>query len=579
MNEIQTIVEATERALKDFEFFCANCFYIIDKNGNVRTLEFNNIQRKIWNVVRAQMRKKKPVRIVILKPRQVGVSTFFCALDVWLMLKRTVKCVLVAHKDDANKEVYGIVRFAVEHLPDWFKRALNVKIDISAEGVAFSHTFSEMNIYTAGGKEIGRAGTKQVLHLTEVAFYPDPEAVTGSLFASFPETPGTFVVQESTGNGVTGYFPDLYNAAKNGKNAYVPLFFPWYEHEEYQMEVPEDAEIIVPDNLRKLYEQGKITKEQLYWRQYTIANKYNGNEDLFRREYPTTEEEAFLQNAPTFFPYTLVSKRIREAENIPYDQGDIAQFGNAPEFVPLVEGDLRIYKYPQAGRRYVIGADASSGVSTSTSDPDQSSADVLDAETGEQVAHISTLIEPVEFGKKLYLLGLYYNTALISVEVNDGHGMTAMNYLRDMGYTMLYMRRVYDQVNKQWISKLGWSTTSKTRPLMLDKLKSAFTTGTIIVNDSRTLSEMLAFVKNEKGKFVAAKGARDDAVLSLSIANIAREEYKSMLMVDSAAANPQAREANPTAGAAAAEQDFFHNVRKKHLYPDMWVHPELGVYY
>lgn len=579
MNEIQTIVEATQRALHDFEFFCANCFHIIDKEGNIRTLEFNNTQRRIWSVVKAQMRKKKPIRIVILKPRQIGVSTFFCAFDVWQMLRRTVRCVLVAHKEEANKEVYGIVRFAVEHLPDWFKKALNIKIDISSEGVAFSHTFSEMNIYTAGGKEIGRAGTKQILHLTEVAFYPDPEAVTGSLFASFPETPGTVVIQESTGNGPVGYFHDLYNAAKNGKNAYTPIFIPWYEHEEYQMEVPDGVQVVVPDNLRKLYERGKITKEQLYWRQYTIANKYNGNEDLFRREFPSCEDEAWFQNAPTFFPFTLVSKRIREVENIPYDQGDITQLGSAPEFVPLANGDLRIYKYPQSGRAYVIGADASSGISTSTSEPDQSAADVLDAETGEQVAHISTIIEPVEFGRKLYLLGLYYNTALIAVEVNDGHGMTVMNYLRDMGYTMLYMRRVYDQVNKQWVNKLGWSTTSKTRPLMLDRLKSAFMTGTIIINDSRTLSEMLAFVRNEKGKFVAAKGAHDDAVLSLAIANIAREEYKSMLLVDSSGASLQERKVNPVADVVAAEQDFFHNVRKRHLYPNKWVHPELGVYY
>lgn len=571
MDEIKL---AAQRLLDDFPSFCANAFNIIDKNGTIRLLEFNNIQNQIWSKVDEQIKKAIPVRIVVLKPRQVGVSTFFCAFMLWLLLKKTVKGVQVAHKDDATQEVYGIIRFATEHLPEWFMKAIGLnlkKCDIDGKGITLANNYSVLQTYTAAGKEIGRSGTKQAVHLTEVAFYPDAEGVTKSLFASFPETPNTVVIQESTGNGPLGYFHDLFEGAMNGKNAYLPLFYPWYAHEEYSMDVPEGTEIVVPDNIRPLYESGEITREQLYWRQYSIANKYNGNEEAFLKEYPSTIKEAWFQDAANFFPFTAVMKRIDEVKDIPFDQGDIAQAGDHIELVPLPTGGLRIFKYPEAGHYYVIGADPSSGVATSSSKPDMSSANILEAKTGDQVAHLNSLIDPLGLANRLYLLGHYYNDALISVEANDGHGQAALNYLRDMGYPLLYQRRVYDQANMQWINKLGWSTTGKTRQIMLDHLRSAFLTGAIIVNDPRTLSEMLAFVKSETtGKIQAIKGAHDDCVMALAIVNMAREEYKEILCPATQTKEQQVKD---------EPDDFLHSVRKKHLLKDQYLHPELGPYY
>jgi hypothetical protein len=573
--DLQTVVAATKKAVSDFKFFCANCFQIIDVEGQICFLEFNNEQQEIWKAI--QERRGRPVRIIVLKSRQIGVSTFCSAYVLWLMLTRTVKGIQLAHTDDGEAEVYGIIKFAVENLPKWFTNALNIgMLEFSGNTLSFSHTFSRLSIQTAGGKGIGQGGTKQVLHLTEVAFWSRPDDVLSSLFASFHETVSSVVLQESTGNGISGYFHDTYEGAKNGKNSYTPLFFPWYRHKAYSLPVPFGVEVVVPDELRPLYLRGKITREQLYWRQHTIADKYNGSEEKFKKSFPATEQEAWIQDSANFFSTTRVTERLSQVQHLQYDQGDILQTTMAPEFTPVGDS-LRVFKFPVKDGIYVIGADTSSGVATSIVSPDNSSADVLDAQTGEQVAHIVVLCEPIEFAKKLLLIGQFYNYALINTESN-GHGITVLNWLRDMGYQFLYHSRAYNHINKTWENRLGFYTGPKTRPYLLDKGRSAFMTGAITVNDQRTLVEMLAFVQNAKGKIAAIQGEHDDQVISLLLANIAREEYQPMLMTTVGQSEMKRRVLGQ--GSAVEEQPaFFHDARRRHLYPEKWQHPDLGLFY
>jgi len=218
----------------------------------------------------------------------------------------------------------------------------------------------------------------------------------------------------------------------------------------------------------------------------------------------------------------------------------------------------------------VIGADVGSGVAVNKVG-DYSSADVLDAETGEQVAHYHTHIEPDVFGQELFLLGNWYNGALLAVEV-ENHGLAVINVLRDLGYPMLYRRRVFDKINNDWVNKLGWSTNQKTKKFIIDGLRAAFRNGEVTVNHKGTLEEMLSFVRlsDKNDKMGAVPGAFDDQVISLAIAEQVRRE---MLVV--LPKQPEEKEPEPGIPPGYEEAMRYRLEKMKREA----VHPILGVFY
>jgi len=401
---------------------------------------------------------------------------------------------------------------------------------------------------------------------SEAAFYENAEALTRALFAAVPDFNNTAVFVESTGNGPAGWFYDTFQRAKRGLSEYEALFFPWYEHEEYRRPVPPGVEVRRPPELFGV----PLAREQLYWRQWKIENDFGGDEDAFKMEYPATEAEAWLQNRSCAFRVEAVAARLEEVAAQPFAEGVIVD----GKFVEVPGERLHVFKHPQPGRLYVIGADVGSGVAGKDGDP--SSADVVDAVTGEQVAHLHVIEEPQAFALDLYQLGKYYNEALIAVEVTGGHGLATALALRDMGYTKLYQRRVYDRLSGGFVNKIGWNTTKATRRLMIDGLRAAFSNGEVVVNERATLQEMLTFVRNPTtGEFEAAAGAHDDRVISLAIACMVRKDvYEYATAWEKQQAEAVLRENRPLEEAPAG--GLRRMFRERALRGEE--HPELGAY-
>ncbi len=530
--------ELTKKALQDFDFFCRKCFHIKTKAGDVKTLEMTNVQRLLAATWERQIAEGKPIRIIILKARQMGISTVIDAYILWRELRQgNVNALEIAHEKDAAAHILNINKFAVENLPPWFVAVLGIDTGLfNKTEVTFDHNNASLNISSADSKEPGRSRTIHYLHLSEVAFYPADRgpAIIRAAFGSLPDHPGSIVFMESTGNGPAGLFYNYYTAAKNGKNDYIPLFFPWFYHEEYRMKVPDGVEVECPPRIHQFYTDGLIDEEQLYWRQQTIANKFEGNEANFLAEYPEFEEDAWFTEAANLFDTSALYERLKHLPA--YDAGFLVD----GVFQPQPQERLHIYKYPEKGKVYVIGADVGSGVTVNRVG-DGSSADVLDAETGEQVAHLYVVAEPTLYAADLYQLGKFYHDAMIAPEVTGGHGLSVVNWLRDNGYTNLYLRRVFDKVSAQWTHRLGWDTTKSTRPFMINHLRAAWRNGEVIVNEESTIREMLTFVKNGD-KFEAAPGAKDDRVMSLAIANMVRKDAAQFVQSTVAQAQEEAKE-------------------------------------
>ena len=182
------------------------------------------------------------------------------------------------------------------------------------------------------------------------------------------------------------------------------------------------------------------------------------------------------------------------------------------EWVGDPEGYVRIYREPEPGVPYVIGAD------TAGEGSDCFVAQVIDNRTGRQVATLRRRTDEDLFAKALWCLGRYYNWALIGVETNfSTYPVLELERLR---YPKQYVRETMDDYTHRVRHSYGFRTDSQTRPVILAGLVRALRDDPDAVCDRDTLNEMLTFVRTERwNRPEAAPGAHDDCVMALAIAH------------------------------------------------------------
>ena len=127
------------------------------------------------------------------------------------------------------------------------------------------------------------------------------------------------------------------------------------------------------------------------------------------------------------------------------------------------------------------------------------------------------------FAEILYALGEYYNQAFICVE-NNSHGILTCTRLgKDMAYPNFYQEVQHDKITDRETVKLGFTTTAKTKPLVIDQLRAAMREDEIELNDKTTIREMLTYIVTESGAMEAEASCFDDCVMSLALANYVHE--------------------------------------------------------
>lgn len=179
------------------------------------------------------------------------------------------------------------------------------------------------------------------------------------------------------------------------------------------------------------------------------------------------------------------------------------------------EGPVRIFQERLSGHSYVIGADVAEGLEHG----DFSSAHVLDAGTGMLAATWHDHTDPDLFGDQLALLGRYYNTALVGVEINN-HGHVTVTALRRVKYPRIFRRRIVGQITEGLAPQYGWHTNKVSKPKMIDDLNSAIRDGTIDIRDEHTLAELRTYIReySTAGQVKMHGSPYDDRVMSLAIA-------------------------------------------------------------
>ncbi len=497
-----------KRLLTDFPFYAKSALKIRTKAGDIAPLKLNPAQQILDKAVQQQLDTEGKIRVIILKARQQGLSTYTGGYLYYAVSQQKArKAMVITHHADSTRALFDMTKRLHEHCPPILKPHTKYS---SRRELSFDVLDSSYVVATAGGDSVGRGETLTHVHASELAFWPKSTAqdIWNGLAQAVPNTAGTAIFIESTANGVTGIYHELWKGAVEGTNGFIPVFIPWYVDPTYVEDVPENFEQ-TPEE-KELVELYDLSDAQLMFRRRKIAQ--NGIE-LFKQEYPAEPSEAFLTTGRPVFNPEQLQKRLGKTQDV---KERLALEGD--EFLPNIRGELTTYYEHDEGMQYVIGADSSMGIRNG----DYSVAQVLDSKK-RQVATWRGHVHPDYFAEVLYALGEFYNEAFIIVE-NNSHGILTCTRLgKDFAYPNFYTEVHVDKLTDRETIKLGFTTTSKTKPLIIDQLRASMREEEVELNDKTTIREMMTYIVTESGAMEAEPSCFDDCVMSLALANHVHE--------------------------------------------------------
>lgn len=464
-------------------------FYIIDKDSNDIPFTLNPAQRAFLENMTG--------RDIILKARQLGFSSLVLAVFTYdFLFSANSVSMSISYETGAAQKLLDKVKHFIE--------PLGVPLKYNSRNEMYNEAMkSTFYIGTAAALTTGRGQTINNLHASEVAFYPDADKLMTGLLQSVPKEGN--VVLESTANGMGNLFHREWKRGEESDGSYSPHFFPWNLDPEYTLEYQPGFSLTEEE--RNLVEHYGLTRGQITWMRQ--KKKEFKTDDEFRQEYPITPNEAFISSGNPAFDMKSLQFMLERCKK-PILVGNLVGNKYHMDIEETDRGYLQIFEEPKDSEEYVIGADVATSV-------DYSSAHVIKKKTAEVVAVWHGHINPKEFGKELERLGYYYYAAMIGVERNN-QGIATLIQLNDSYYPMLYYRDDVTDTGEATVSKLGWETNIRTRPVLISDLAVMIRGRDIVCYDAATIDECMTFVRDKNGKEQAQTGCHDDRVISLAIA-------------------------------------------------------------
>jgi len=304
-----------QRLRNDFAYFARTCLKIVTKQGELIPLRLNRAQLMLHERLELQRAKGK-VRAIVIKGRQLGISTYIQARFYWRLWRtsKTLNAFILTHHDDATSNLFNMAHRFHENLPLFLKpetRAANAKQLVFADSGCAYH------VATAGAREVARSQTIQLFHGSELPSWPNAEShVVSLLTTALAKSPESEGILEATAKGVGNVFHRYAMAAVAGESEYEAIFIPWFWGADCQEPCPDN----VPFS-EKWIEYGQLHRlhwEHLYWAWKTnreMAKAIDKSPDepcsQFHEEYPATLELAFQTSGDSFIPSIAVMRARR----------------------------------------------------------------------------------------------------------------------------------------------------------------------------------------------------------------------------------------------------------------------------
>jgi len=280
---------AGEIAAMSLVEFCEQYLFIQDINDNLVPFVPNRAQRDL------EGKLERYKRIVGLKGRQQGISTFCVAFLFKRSLERGARSMSMAHDDDTTQKLRRMAKIFYDNLPE------HLQLERTQDNAAITSysNLAEVTIKTAGSKIGGRGGTYGGVFLAdEAAFWKDADQVFKGAIQGVPES--GIIVMVSTANGTQGLFYNEVQKAKSGDSEYHFVFYEWWWEDRYSIPLEDGETLNYSDDEQALVDKHGLSPEQIKWRRKKM-NEPGMGEDFFQ-EYPEDPDTCFLTSGESAFP-------------------------------------------------------------------------------------------------------------------------------------------------------------------------------------------------------------------------------------------------------------------------------------
>jgi hypothetical protein len=403
--------------------------------------------------------------VVILKARQLGISWLVLAFALWLLLFRPGATVLVfSRRDDEATYLLGDERLRgmYNRLPEF------LKVRSFTEDSGHTWGLSNGSIVRAFPTTAGDGYTASLVIADEFDLVPNQNQLMRSVKPTIDGGGSMIMLSRVDKKRPTTEFKQIYRAAKEGRSPWVPVFLPWH---------------VRPSRSPEWYEEQRRD----------ILSRTMSLDDLYE-QYPATDTEALAPNSKDKrIPGTWLEQCYEALDPLPL-----------PEGAPGIP-ELQLYRLPEPGRAYVIGADPAEGNPTS----DDSSFVVLDLATGEEVAALAGKYQISTFAGHIDQVGTHFNKAAVMVERNN-HGHAVLLWLAN--FSKLTRLKGTDD-------KDGWLSSGKGKALMYSTTADAFKDAETILHSFATYVQLASI---EGASLLAPEGEPDDRADSYALALVAR---------------------------------------------------------
>jgi hypothetical protein len=409
---------------------------------------------------------------MVLKSRQLGISTLAAGYSLWLMTFHKDKNILcIATKQDTAKNMVTKTKFMYDNLPSWLKVESEENNKLTLRLINGSQIKA-----TSAASDAGRSEAVSLLIIDEAAFIEGIEPIWASAQQTLATGGGAIVLSTPFGTG--NWFHKTWVKAEAQDNNFLPIKLPWYVHPERDQAWRDKQDVELGDP--------RLAAQEC---------------DC---DFTTSGDVVYY---PEHIEYMMSTHVVEPLER----RG--------------VDGNLWVWESPDYTRSYIVIADVARG-----DGKDFSAFHVFDIETNAQVAEFRSQLPPKEFGYLLVAIATEYNEALLVIE-NANIGWSAIDSVIERGYRNLYYSPKSDvatsdsYINRyEDTSKMtpGFTTSLKTRPLVINKGREYFGDHSVIIRSKRLIEEMKVFIwKN--GRAEAQSGYNDDLVMAYSIGMYLRD--------------------------------------------------------
>ena len=453
----QEVLKELVKAGKDPAYFTINyCKISHPQRGS--------IPFKAYNYQQDLLRDFTDYRFnIILKARQLGISTITAAYIVWLMLFHRDKNILVvATKLATATNLVRKVKKIMKNLPVWMQIA-SITVD-NRTSFELSNGSQIKGSSTSG--DAGRSEALSLLVIDEAAHVERLEEIWTALYPTLSTGGGCIAL--STPNGVGNWFHKACVDSENGTNNFYMTTLMWDVH---------------PDRDQKWYE-----KETKNMSKRQIAQELECN-------------------------FNVSGETVVHADDLTW----YLEKATDPKYRTGMDRNLWIWEEYDPAKSYLISADVARGDGA-----DNSAFHIFDLSDLSIVGEYVGKPNPDDYADILFDAGREYGNCMLVAE-NNNIGFAVLKKLLDKGYTNIYhstktSHEYVDPVRAQWQSNVipGFTTSSKTRPLVIAKMEEFIRNKLIKLYSYRLFSEMKTFIWHN-GRPQAMRSYNDDLIMSLAI--------------------------------------------------------------